>query len=390
MRYQEFAISYFNDKSVTLTAAAKRPRGVIPRAQKRLARLIASRRFIRYGLLSLNVLLLGSIVFFVLQGSPDGGQAQQAVSSAQQEDAPADPLDPLSTADIAVNLAQMTNLAETTAVTNQADSVSAELAIPAAQATVIAKPQAVATDLKSRKDIGSYVVKNGDTISSIAAQFNVTSESILWSNNISGNAVAPGTKLTIPPVTGIVYTVKAGDTPDSVAQKYRANKDQIIAYNDAELSGLRVGEQIIIPNGQQVAAPARGSYLSGSFSATYGYNGYDPGFCTWYVAKRRAELGRALPANLGDAWKWDDNAIMAGLRVDNIPAVGAAIVTKSNKGPGHVALVEAVNDDGSVWISEMNSRGQVSMTDTRSAGGWGKVDFKLIPASAARSYSYIH
>lgn len=390
MRYQEFAISYFNDKSVTLTAAAKRPRGVIPRTRKRLARLIASRRFIRYGLLTLNVLLLGGIVFFVLQGSPDGGQAQRAVSSAQQEDAPADPLDPLSTADIAVNLAQMTNLAETTAVTNQADSVSAELAIPAAQATVIAKPQAVATDLKSRKDIGSYVVKNGDTISSIAAQFNVTSESILWSNNISGNAVAPGTKLTIPPVTGIVYTVKAGDTPDSIAQKYRANKDQIIAYNDAELTGLKVGEQIIIPNGQQVAAPSRSSYLSGSFSATYGYNGYDPGFCTWYVAKRRAELGRPLPSNLGDAWKWDDNAIMAGLRVDNVPAVGAAVVTNSNRRPGHVALVEVVNDDGSIWISEMNSRGQVSMTDTRSAGGWGKVDFKLIPASAARSYSYIH
>lgn len=362
---------------------------MVQRTRKRFARLVGSRRFIRYGLLTLNVLLLGSIVFFVLQGSPDDGQARQAVSSAQ-EDAPADPLDPLSTADIAVNLAQMTNLAETTAVTNQADSVSAELAIPAAQATVIAKPQAVATDLKSRKDIGSYVAKDGDTISSIAAQFNVTSESILWSNNISGNAVAPGTKLTIPPVTGIVYTVKDGDTPDSLAQKYRANRDQIVAYNDAELSGLKVGEQIIIPNGQQVAAPARGSYLSGNFSAVYGYNGYDYGFCTWYVANRRTQIGRPLPANLGDAWKWDDNASKAGLRVDNVPAVGAAIVTKSNKGPGHVAFVEAVNEDGSVWISEMNSRGQVSMTDTRSAGGWGKVDFKLIPASAARSYSYIH
>jgi surface antigen len=340
-----------------------------------------------------NVLVLGSIVFFVLQGTPNEGQTQQAVSSAQKEDAPADPLDPLSTADIAVNLAQMTNLPEMTAVTNQADSVSAELALPAAQATVIAKPQAVATDLKSRKDILGYVAKNGDTISSIAAQFNVTSESILWSNNISGNAVAPGTRLTIPPVTGIVYTVKDGDTPDSLAQKYRANRDQIVAYNDAELSGLKVGDQIIIPNGQQVAAP-RSSYYSGggsgSFSAVYGYNGYDPGFCTWYVAKRRADLGRALPANLGDAWKWDDNATTAGLRVDNVPAVGAAVVTSTSKKPGHVAFVEAVNDDGSVWISEMNSRGQVSMTDTRSAGGWGKVDFKLIPASAARSYNYIH
>jgi surface antigen len=362
--------------------------------RKRLARLTRSRRFLRYGLLTLNVLLLGGIVFFVLHSSPSGGDAQQAVStnSAHSNEA-GDPLDPLSTADIAVNLAQMTNLAETPAVTNQADSASAQLAIPAAQAAVIAKPQAVATDLKSRKDITAYEVKPGDTIASIAAQFNVTSESIQWSNNISGNAVAAGTKLTIPPVTGVVYTVKAGDTPDSLAQKFRANKDQIIAYNDAELTGLNVGEQIIIPNGQVVVGTSRGSgsgFGGGAFAAVYGYNGYDYGFCTWYVANRRAQLGRSLPSNLGDAWTWDNNASSSGIRVDNVPEVGAAIVTNSTRRPGHVAIVEAVNDDGSVWISEMNSRGQRSMADGSGAGGWGKVDYKLIPASSARSYNYIH
>jgi len=55
-----------------------------------------------------------------------------------------------------------------------------------------------------------------------------------------------------------------------------------------------------------------------------------------------------------------------------------------------VAVVEVVNADGSIWISEMNSRGQVSMTDSRPAGGWGKVDWKLIGADQARSINYIH
>jgi surface antigen len=73
-----------------------------------------------------------------------------------------------------------------------------------------------------------------------------------------------------------------------------------------------------------------------------------------------------------------------------VPAVGAAVVTKSNSRPGHVAIVEAVNADGSVWISEMNSSGQRSMTDSSRAGGWGKVDYKLISADQARSFSYIH
>lgn len=355
---------------------------------------MSQRRVVRYSLLSLNILLLGGIILFVLQTAPSNDSAHQNVAeSTNSREQTVDPLDQLSTADIAVNLAQMANMAETPAVTNQADSASTQLTVPV-QSMVVAKPQAVATELKSSKDIVTYTVQPGDTIASIAAKFNVTSESIQWSNNISGNAVGAGTKLVIPPVNGIVYTVKAGDTPDTLAQKYRASKDQIIAYNDAELGGLSVGQQIIIPNGQQPVT----SYASfgggfggvGAYSAVYGYNGYDRGFCTWYVADRRAAIGRPLPANLGDAWTWDDRAAAAGIRVDNNPAVGAAVVTSTNSRPGHVAIVEAVNADGSVWISEMNSRGQRSMTDATPAGGFNRVDYKLIPASSARGYNYIH
>jgi len=357
--------------------------------------VVSRRRFIRYGLLTLNILLLGGIVFFVLQSNPANNSSPSSSLAASDSDAPSDPLDQLSTAEIAVNLAQMTNLAETVAITNQADSASTELTVPA-QTTVIAKPQAVSTDLKSSRDIVAYLTLPGDTIASIAAKFGVTSESILWSNNVSGNAVAVGTNLLIPPITGIVYVVKAGDTPDSLAQRFRASKEQIIAYNDAELSGLQLGQQIIIPNGQQIAATSgRAAYSDSTgvagFTATYGYNGYIPGYCTWYVANRRAEIGRPLPANLGDAWTWDNRAAEAGIRVDNVPAVGAAIVTKTNQRPGHVAFVEAVNADGSVWISEMNSRGYAKMdVNSGSAGGFRKVDYKLIPAAEARSYNYIH
>lgn len=353
---------------------------------------VHQRRFVRYSLLALNVVLLGGIVWFVAQSTPSiTSSANNTASSANG--AVADPLDQLSSADIAVNMAKMTALPEITAVTNQADSVGAELAVPPAHTTVISKPQAVATDLKSRKDIKTYIVQAGDTIASIAAKFNVTSESISWSNNVTGNTVAPGTKLVIPPVNGIVYTVAAGDTADSIAAKYRANKEQIIAYNDAELGGLTQGMQIIIPNGQQPApvVSSRGGaygFSGGSFTAAYGYNGYDFGFCTWYVAKVRAEIGRPLPSNLGNAATWDDRAAAAGLNVTKTPSVGAAVVT-SQRGAGHVAFVEKVNPDGSIWVSEMNSRGQRSMTDPTPAGGWNKRDYKLIPADKAATYNYI-
>lgn len=328
-------------------------------------------------------------MWFVMRESTAPGvpEVRSNAVASSSDSAPTDPLDQLSSADIAVNLARMANSDTAVAVTNQADSIQAELSVPPAESIVIAKPQAVDTELKSNKDIQEYVVQPGDTLASIAATFNVTSDSILWSNGITGNNVAVGRTLLIPPVNGIVYTVREGDTPDTLAQRYRASKEQIIAYNDAELSGLRVGERIIIPNGQQPAPTAvarQSSYFFG-----YGYNGYDRGFCTWYVANRRAEIGRPVPAGLGNASTWDDRAPAAGFTVNRTPAYGAAVVT-SNSGAGHVAFVEKVNEDGSVWISEMNSRGQVSMTDTRPAGGWGKVDWKLIPADRARTYNYIH
>ena len=116
---------------------------------------------------------------------------------------------------------------ETTAVANQADSETALLAIAPANNSVIAKPQVVATNYVSNKDIKDYVVESGDTVTSIAQKFGLSANSILWSNNISGDVVTPGVKLLVPPVNGIVYTVKAGDTPATLAQKYQSDQNLI-------------------------------------------------------------------------------------------------------------------------------------------------------------------
>ncbi len=52
-----------------------------------------------------------------------------------------------------------------------------------------------------------------------------------------------------------------------------------------------------------------------------------------------------------------------GLPTGTTPRVGAAVVTKT-AGAGHVAYVTAVNDDGTITISEMNHIGW-NKTDTR-------------------------
>src|SRR5215468_7299927 len=100
-------------------------------------RKVKQRRFIRYSLLTVNVAILGAIIVFVAQSTPSVTSSHSNVATSNAVNGLSDPLDQLSSADIAVNLAQMAALPETVAVTNQADSVGTELAVPTAQTTVI-------------------------------------------------------------------------------------------------------------------------------------------------------------------------------------------------------------------------------------------------------------
>ena len=110
-------------------------------------------------------------------------------SQASDEQSEA-PLDTISSADIAANIAKVAKLPEAVTVTNQADSYNAQLASANVEETIVAKPQLVAGGAKSRKDIQQYVAINGDTLSSLATKFGVTSDSIRWSNSLTGENIS--------------------------------------------------------------------------------------------------------------------------------------------------------------------------------------------------------
>jgi N-acetylmuramoyl-L-alanine amidase len=337
------------------------------------------KKLVKYSIIAGNVLLLVIVSLFILSNR----SASQTVRSSTLNSVNAtansvsNPLDQLSSAQIALTAAQVARLPELTAVRNQADSDSLTLNVVPNDTIAIAKPQIVATGLKSKQDIRHYTTVLNDTVSSLAAKFGVSAESIKWSNDLSGDALPAGKQLSIPPVNGIVYTVKAGDTPASLAARYQADANLIISYNDAEINGLKPGEQVIIPNGR-LAAPAV-SYgftprLSvSSFLPAYGYNGYDYGYCTWYVANKVA-----VPSNWGNANTWDNYALLSGWTVSSTPVVGAIAQTDAGF-QGHVALVEAVSPDGSM----------MKYSDMNGLAGWGRVGYSdWVPASHFPHYIY--
>lgn len=327
-----------------------------------------------------NVLVLAVISAVVLQAPKSHGVPKAAALSAPRAgvEATVNPLDRASSADIALTVARLSSLPETTAITNQSQSQAATESVmsDSSSASVVSKPQVVATALKTRADIKTYTTAQGDTLASIAAKFGVTSDSIRWSNNLNGEAIPANTKISVPPVNGIIYAVTSGDTVDSLAEKYKANRDKIAAFNDAEVKGLQPGEQIVIPDGT-IATPITAVQVARTTAAAvgtpnthtasfpwgaspiYGYNGYDYGYCTWYVANKLP-----VPSNWGNANTWDDLAPQSGWSVSKSARPGS--VAQSNRGYyGHVAYVEAVSDDGTM----------IKYSDMNGLAGFGRVGY---------------
>ncbi len=339
------------------------------------------KRLIRYGLVGVNLILVVGIVAFVIATRGSDNAPQNATLRLTNEAEVTNPLDTLSGADIATNVAELVQLEQATAVRNNADSVNTQLDIVPNDAQVVAKPQIVRTDLKSIRDLKEYVAVEGDTITAIAERAGVSAATIRQANDLTGDTVNVGAKLKIPPIDGLLYTVKDGDTPKSLADRYSASESKIIAFNDAEITGLKVGQEIIIPDGTVPVRTNSYAAVSGfryGFSARYGGNGYSFGYCTWHAANRRAQVGKPIPANLGNASTWKARAQLAGLSTGSTPQKYAVLWHPPRDYYGHVAFVEDVLPDGSVLVSDMNYP------------IWNGITTRVLTPAQAAAYQYIY
>lgn len=120
-------------------------------------------------------------------------------------------------------------------------------------------PETAEASERHRGGVVAYAVRDGDTPSSIAARFGVSTNTVLWANGIEdGDLIRPGDILVILPVSGVLHTVADGDDVTSIAQRYDANVEDIIARNGLAESGeIRIRQKLIVPDGQIRIAPRR-------------------------------------------------------------------------------------------------------------------------------------
>ena len=98
-----------------------------------------------------------------------------------------------------------------------------------------------------------YVVKKGDTLWSIANNFNVSVNDLKNANNKSNNSLSIGEQLIIPGkstgenVSTTIYTVKSGDNLYSIARRYNVTVNEIKSLNNLSSNLLSIGQKLSIP-----------------------------------------------------------------------------------------------------------------------------------------------
>lgn len=109
--------------------------------------------------------------------------------------------------------------------------------------------------LTDRKETVEYEVKPGDTISTIAAEFGISVNTVLWENNLTVyNLIRPGDKLSILPVSGISHVIQSGETLGGIASKYNIDENEIIKANNIENAArIAISQKLIIPGGTKIA-----------------------------------------------------------------------------------------------------------------------------------------
>lgn len=225
-----------------------------------------------------------------------------------------------------------------------------------------------------------YVVQNGDTLSTIAVKFNITTDTIRYANGITDiDNIKPGQKLTILPASGVYYTVKAGDTTAAIANRYQVDEQMVINQNDLYGEELKPGMKLMLADAaipELIKPQVQQSSGSSSQSTPYkvasssGPNHFPWGWCTWYVASRRY-----VPWS-GDAHDWYYNAQAYGRSVGRTPVAGSIMVTWES-GWGHVAYVESVSGN-TFTVSEMNYV------------AWGRVSSRTITTSQVPLIGFVY
>ncbi len=223
---------------------------------------------------------------------------------------------------------------------------------------------------RPRYEAAIYRVSRGDAMLSIADEYKVKPETILYVNKqLEDNPhnLKPGMELTIPPLDGLYYEWKEGDTFEAIAEEFDTTADEIINFpgNKVDLTDPKIkpGTLVLLPGGSRelrnwaADLQTAGRSNNGSTGTSdFGSNSCGGG-----------------PVSSGLGWPADDHSLSGNpygpghLGIDisapegsNVYAAGSGVVTMAqggyNYGYGNVIQIDHGNGYVTVYahLSQIN------------------------------------
>lgn len=172
---------------------------------------------------------------------------------------------------------------------------SAKAPAPVASASAAVSPAAVAVSAPAA-DAGpaqpiqakrianvTYVVRSGDTFTSVGAQHGVTPRTVRLVNELPlGAHLQEGQKLVIPPSDGAYHRIAKGETIGALAQRYGVSEAAIRKHNPGlNPRTLQLGQKIFIPGATALLTS----------EGTRTVRGYRPGAFATRLSASRSLIG---------------------------------------------------------------------------------------------------
>lgn len=233
--------------------------------------------------------------------------------------------------------------------------------------------RSLADSVVPRTSTITYTVAEGDTLSTIAQQFGLSLNTVLWANSLTGRSlIKPGMNLAILPVDGVEHTVKSGDTLSTIAKKYNVESDAILAYNNIDGASLGVGQELLVPGGTVQAAPpvtrtvAVRDIFTPAPSGAGGTTTLDPGARMVWPTDLRYIVRKLSWFHTG--WDIDCNGHADGTSTNDNYAAMDGVVQYSGAKSGYGLTVEINHGNGLVTRYGHFHTLYVSAGDSVSAG----------------------
>lgn len=210
--------------------------------------------------------------------------------------------------------------------------------------------------------ISLYVVHEGDTLSKIAKMFGVTTNTIVWANDLGKNPVLKkDQKLIILPISGIRYTVKKGDTIKGIVSRHKADLKEVLQWNDLTLSStITPGDVIVIPEAEPQVSQSSKITTSKKLGVNKLHDADGPFYPGYYI--RPIDSGYKSQGLHG--YNAIDIAASAGTPI-HASAEGTVIASKSDGGwhGGYGNYVIISHNNGTQTLYAHNLKNFVSVGD---------------------------